>query len=43
MVPIPMANTVELPTPVIVRGSMSANSTKSDRTHEMCVEAPESR
>lgn len=35
MVPIPVVNTIKLPTPVIVHGFISVSSRKSDQTQEM--------
>jgi len=43
MVPIPMADTKELPTPVIMCGFMVVREEKSDSTQQMWAEAPELR
>src|SRR6266702_7047096 len=42
-VPIPVADTKEFPTPIIWCGEIGVSAEKSDSTHEMCVDAPESR
>ena len=42
-VPIPVADTEEFPTPIIWHGEIGVSAKKSDSTHEMCMDAPESR